>query len=221
MQEAIIGLVLAFWSKFRQYGRKEKNQTKSRLLLITQAVYMQNEPLMSPTLIESTLVFDESFVKVKRDRLQINGRPPYDYYSLLAPPFAVAILAITPEGSYVLIEEYRHPTGRVLLGCPAGYIDPGEDAIQAAKRELLEETGYQANSFTVIGSAFPYTGFSGQKTIYVKATEATFAAPPHHEVSELISTRLLMPEALVLAIDAGEALDGTLCTALFFHQLHR
>lgn len=180
-----------------------------------------NNPLVLPTLIERSVVFEESLVKVQRDQLQIGQQQPYHYYSLSTFPFAVAILAITPEGAYVLNEEYRHPTGRILLGCPGGYIDPGEDALKAAQRELLEETGFQADSFTVIGSAFPYPGFSGQKTIYIRALGATFAAQPCHEISEVIYPHLLLPEALSEAINSGAEIDGTLCTALFFHAQQR
>jgi ADP-ribose pyrophosphatase len=177
-----------------------------------------NEQLLLPTVIEHKLVFEESLVKVFRDQLQVGDKPPYPYYTLSTHPFAVAILAMTREGSYVLIEEYRHPTGRVLLGCPAGYIDPGEDALKAAQRELLEETGFRAESFTIIGSAYPYTGFSSQKTIYILALDATLASKTHHEISEVIRPRLLTPKALAISIDEEAELDGTLCTALFFYQ---
>lgn len=182
---------------------------------------MSSNSLVLPTLIERSIVFKESLIKIQRDQLQIGQQPSYHYYSLLTYPFAVCILAITPEGAFVINEEYRHPTGRILLGCPGGYIDPGEDPLQAAERELLEETGFQAHSFTVIGSAFPYAGISGQKTIYIRALGATPTTQPSHEVSEVIRPRLLMPETLMQAIAEGADVDGTLCTALFFHQHYR
>lgn len=177
--------------------------------------------LVLPTIIERSIVFKESLIQIQRDQLQIGQQPPYHYYSVLTHPFAVSILAITPEGAFVINEEYRHPTGRILLGCPGGYIDPGEDPLQAAERELLEETGFQAQSFTVIGSAFPYAGVSSQKTIYIRALGATPTAQTNHEVSEVIRPRLFMPEALIQAIAEGVDVDGTLCTALFFHQHFR
>jgi ADP-ribose pyrophosphatase len=175
-----------------------------------------NKNLSLPHLIESKTIFEESLFKIQRDTLQIHEHPPYTYYSLVTHPFAVAVLASTPEGAFVLNEEYRQPTGHVLLGCPGGYVDPGEDALHAAQRELLEETGYQAESFTIMGSAFPYAGFTGQKTIYIRAHQATLAASPKPEVSEVIRARILRLEELIQLIQTGIELDGVLCTALFF-----
>lgn len=179
-----------------------------------------NKPLELPHLIESKIVFEESLVKIRRDQLQISSNPPYAYYSLITHPFAVAILASTPEGAYVLNEEYRQPTGHILLGCPGGYVDPEEDALKAAQRELLEETGYQAESFSIMGSAFPYAGFSSQKTIYIRALGATFKEQTKHEASEVIRSRLLMPIELIELIQGGIEIDGVLCTALFFNQYY-
>lgn len=178
-----------------------------------------NQSLVLPTVKESHILFEASILKIKCDDLQIGNSSPYPYYSLMTYPFSVAILAITPEGFYVLNEEYRHPTGRVLLGCPGGFVDPNENPLKAAERELMEETGFHARSYTVIGSAFPYAGISSQKTIYVRALGATLINQPALETSEIIRPILLKPEVLAQSIAAGTELDGTLCTALFFHQI--
>ncbi len=177
-----------------------------------------NKSFSLPSLLESKIVFHESLIKIQRDQLQIGSHSPYSYYSLMTYPFAVAILASTPEGAYLLNEEYRHPTGHVLLGCPGGYMDPGEEPFQAAQRELLEETGYKAETFSMMGSAFPYAGISGQKTFYIRAHGATLAVQPTPEASEIIYPRLLMPNELLDLIKNGEEIDGVLCTALFFNH---
>lgn len=179
------------------------------------------KPFEAPIIEESSLVFEESLIKIQRDTLQLNRSPPYRYYSLLTPPYAVVILALTHQGAYVLNEEYRHPTKQFLLSCPGGFLnEEKEEPIEAAKRELEEETGFHAEAFTLLGSAYPYAGISRQKTIYVKATGAFLAVQPSLEPSEIIRTRLMTPQQLNQAIDEGAELDGTLCTALFFDSRH-
>lgn len=179
-----------------------------------------NTPFPIPKLINSQMIFEESLIKIRRDLLQAKHEPPYTYYSLVTPPSSVAILAITSEGKFIINEEYRHPTGKILLGCPGGFIDSNEDPLQAAQRELLEETGYAAESFSILGSAFPYTGFSGQKTFFIRAKLAKLTSQPNLEASELIRPRLLMLNDLMQLIQKGAEVDAILCSALLFHQLH-
>lgn len=173
-----------------------------------------------PSLVESQNIFEESFIKIRRDQLQIAQDPPYSYYSLITYPLSVAVLASTAEGAFILNEEYRHPTGHILLGCPGGFVEAHEDPIQAAQRELFEETGYQAQSFTIMGDAFPYAGFTGQKTIYIRAHQALLKAKPALEKSEVIQSRLLTLKEIMKMIHQGVEVDGVLCTALFFYQFY-
>ena len=64
-----------------------------------------------------------------------------DYYQIDLPSFA-SIYAVTEQDEVLLLRQYKHGVGRVCLTLPGGQIDPGEDAEFAARRELLEETGY-------------------------------------------------------------------------------
>ncbi len=177
-----------------------------------------DNPLIIPKAIDSSIVFEESLIKIKRDQLVHNNQLPYSYYTLEIQPFAVVILAILNDGTLLLIEEYRHPTKQVILGCPAGYMNENESPLAAAKRELLEETGYQAETFELIGSAYPYAGTSNQKNFFVLAKGASYLKPPELEQSEIIRIRLMTIDQLNKAIKNHCEMDGNLGTALFFHS---
>jgi ADP-ribose pyrophosphatase len=78
-----------------------------------------------------------------------DGRIIEDYLLAEAPPY-VAVFGVRPDGLIVAIEEYKFGPNRVVLKVPAGVLDPGEDALEAARRELLEETGYEARDFRLL-----------------------------------------------------------------------
>ena len=74
-------------------------------------------------------------------------------------PGAVGVVALDDEGRVLMIRQYRHPVGRMLWELPAGLRDvPGEPLLQAARRELLEETGYRARDWHVLADYFSSPG---------------------------------------------------------------
>jgi len=88
------------------------------------------------------------------------GEEPY--YSLRLPDYA-AVLAITAEERVVIVRQYRPAVERYTLELPSGLVDPGETAAEAARRELLEETGYEAGELEVLGPMDPDTGRLGNR----------------------------------------------------------
>ena len=79
------------------------------------------------------------------------------YYSLRLPDYA-AVVALTPESDVLIVRQFRPAVERHTLELPSGLVDPGEKPEETARRELLEETGYEAGTLTVLGSMFPDTG---------------------------------------------------------------
>ena len=75
---------------------------------------------------------------------------------------SVSVVPVLPDGSVVLVRQYRHPIGGELLEIPAGKVDPGEEPLEAAKRELLEETGYRAASWTHLARFYIAPGYSNE-----------------------------------------------------------
>jgi ADP-ribose pyrophosphatase len=84
------------------------------------------------------------------------------YYSLRLPDYA-AILALTTNQQVLCVRQYRPAVERYTLELPSGIIDPGETPEQSARRELIEETGYEADSLQVLGPTYPDTGRLGNQ----------------------------------------------------------
>jgi ADP-ribose pyrophosphatase len=75
-------------------------------------------------------------------------------------PGAVVIIPLLDDGRLVLERQYRYPVGKVLIEFPAGKLDPGEDVLACARRELLEETGYSAREWARAGVLHPVISYS-------------------------------------------------------------
>jgi ADP-ribose pyrophosphatase len=89
-----------------------------------------------------------------------HGEEPY--YSLKLPDYA-AVVAITEEQRVLIVRQYRPAVERDTLELPSGIVDPGETPEAAARRELLEETGYEAAEVEVLGAMEPDTGRLGNR----------------------------------------------------------
>jgi ADP-ribose pyrophosphatase len=84
------------------------------------------------------------------------------YYSLRLPDYS-AIIAITSDQRILAVRQYRPAVERYTIELPSGLVDPGESPAEAASRELLEETGYQAGGVEVLGPMEPDTGRLGNR----------------------------------------------------------
>ena len=123
----------------------------------------------------------------------------------------VHIVALTRRGEVVLERQYRHPVRKWLLEIPAGSVDRGETVLGAAKRELMEETGFSADKWSVLGGWYPSPASTNTRAFVVLATGARKVGRASPEPTEFLRV-LLMPFARALKM-AGRAKGGT----AFFH----
>lgn len=137
---------------------------------------------------------------------------------------SVVILALEKSKSkkdpLVLVErQFRHAAQQYLYELPAGTIDPGEDHLAAAKRELLEETGYQAKKWTKVLRYFASPGFLGEwmQIFLAEGLTAGQAAPEEDESLELQFVPL---SELLRLIGAGKILDGKTIISISFYALY-
>ncbi|MDP6508080.1 MAG: NUDIX hydrolase [Chloroflexota bacterium] len=126
---------------------------------------------------------------------------------------AVGILAVGDEGQTLLIDEYRHPLGRVVTDIPMGSAERGEDPATAASRELREETGWSAGSLEPIGGIYPVPALTSLRFEFFLARDLTEgAAEP--EDTELIAVRWMEIGEVLARVVSGEFEHGGLPLAL-------
>lgn len=121
----------------------------------------------------SEAVYDGGLLHVRRDTIELpDGTEGWREYFVHGG--AVCIVAITDDGQVVLEHQYRYPVGEVVLEIPAGKLDsPEEDPLEAAKRELREETGYHAEHWTPMGFFYPAVAYCTEKIWMFAATGLT------------------------------------------------
>ena len=137
---------------------------------------------------------------------------------------SVVILPVDSSKSkrnpYIVLErQYRHAAGQFLYEVPAGKMEPGENRLRAAKRELLEETGYTARKWTHLTRYFASPGFLGE-WMQVFLAEELVPGPTSPDDDESIELLRVPLSELLRLIDRGQVQDGkTLVSVLSFARL--
>jgi ADP-ribose pyrophosphatase len=120
---------------------------------------------------------------------------------------SAVMMPVDERGRILLVRQYRLPARAFLWELPAGRIDPGEKPLQAARRELEEETGYRARRWRKLASFFVSPGYVSERmTIYV-ATELT-PGHPNPMPDERIEVRWFAPAEVERMIETGRLIDA-------------
>jgi ADP-ribose pyrophosphatase len=123
-----------------------------------------------------------------------DGKVVPGFYSIDMPDHAI-IVALTAENLVVVERNYKHGPRQVCVNLPAGYLEPDEDPLEAARRELLEETGYVADQWSFLG-AFAEDGNRGcgRAHIYLATGAQRVAAPDSGDLEEMVIDLMTLPE---------------------------
>lgn len=133
-------------------------------------------------------------------------------------PGAAAIVPLTKAGQVILIWQYRHAVGGYLWEIPAGTLDPGETSETCAKRELVEETGYRADTWHRLGEIVPVPGYADERIHLFLATGLTRAAQ-HLDADEILHVHPVVLTDAMSMIANGEIIDSKTINGLFLaHQ---
>jgi ADP-ribose diphosphatase len=120
---------------------------------------------------------------------------------------SAVMMAADSRRRILLVRQYRLPAKAYLWELPAGKVDPGEKPLQAAKRELIEETGYRAARWKKLISFFPSPGFVSEKMTIFLATGLT-PGPPQPMDDERIETRWFPAQQVERMIRTNKIQDG-------------
>jgi ADP-ribose pyrophosphatase len=148
------------------------------------------------------------------ERLVYEPEPlPRDIFVFACPDWC-NVLAETDAGELVLIWQYRFGTDEISLEIPGGVIDPDETPLEAARRELREETGYEAESFELVSVVEPNPALQGNKCFTFLARGARLTGTTAFDDLEDLET-LLVPKAnLTALIDEGVVTHALVVCAL-------
>lgn len=152
----------------------------------------------------SAVVLDRPWLRVEEQHVALPTGAEIEQFHLLRSPDWASVLALTPTGYVVVVDQYRHGLGRVSRELPAGVVDEGETPEAAARRELLEETGYVAEHWRELMVVAPEPNRSTHLGHFFFATRAERAAEPSLDASEQLAAQLVPVEELVAAATAGE-----------------
>jgi ADP-ribose pyrophosphatase len=113
------------------------------------------------TELSSELVYEGLFLKMRRDQARmpdgsVHGR------EYIVHPGAAAMVPLFDDGRVLVIRQFRYPLREVFVEIPAGKLDPGETPLQAARRELVEETGFEARAWASLTRIHPAIGFADE-----------------------------------------------------------
>ena len=166
--------------------------------------------------VESAKVFDGVLLQVYKDRVVLpDGRESVREY--IRHPGAAVMIPLLKTGELIMERQYRYPLRQELLELPAGKIDAGEDPVESARRELLEETGYRGGRFTRLGVVHPCIGYSDE-VIYIYLVENLTFHSERQDKDEFIETFRIGLQDAVEGIRAGRITDGKTITGIYWAE---
>jgi ADP-ribose diphosphatase len=169
---------------------------------------------------ESKQVYECKLFKVTEDRA-VDEKAGFEIKrSVVRHPGSAVMMAVDEKKRVLLVRQYRLPAEKELWELPAGRLDPGEKPLQAAKRELVEETGYKAKTWTKLASFWASPGYVQERMTVFLATDLTEGeATPMDD--ERIETRWFSRKELGEMIRDGKIEDAKTMVGFYAWQARR
>ncbi|MBD1913722.1 MULTISPECIES: NUDIX hydrolase [unclassified Leptolyngbya] len=161
-----------------------------------------------PQLLKRRLFYQGRKFSFEVNRLRLPNKAEGEMECIRHPGGAVAV-PLTEDGKLILVRQYRFATGRRLLEFPAGTLETGEDALETARREIQEETGYKAHRWDRLGQFYVAPGYSDEIIYsYLARGLELLENPPSQDEDEDLEIVFMGVSELEEAILNGEAVDA-------------
>ncbi len=173
----------------------------------------------SVRVLKRKVVYDGRVVRLDVDRVLEPGGLEATR-EVVRHPGSVVVLAMFSDGRVLLVRQFRYAARRNLWELVAGGLEPGESIVQAAQRELLEETGYRARRVKRLMSFFPSPGILDERMHVVAATGLT-QGKPHPETDERIQAGIFTRDKIRAMLRAQKIQDGKTLVGLSWWLLSK
>ena len=162
--------------------------------------------------LSTELKFKGRIINVRHDQIELpDGKKAMR--EVVEHPGGACIAALNEKGELLLVEQYRYPFSMEMLEFPAGKLEPNEDPLEAAKRELIEETGYEALEIIPLGLIYPSVGYLSE-IIYIYFAPRTKFVGQNLDVGEFLNVRTYFYKELLDMAFSGKINDAKTLTIL-------
>ena len=161
--------------------------------------------------LKSEKIYEGAIINLRRDKVTVQGGT--SYREIIEHNGGAVIAALTEDNKLVMVHQYRKPADKVMLEVPAGKIDPGEKPLDAAVRELKEETGYTAAKVEFLTQFYPSVGYS-EEVLYLYLCTGLTPGETNFDENEAIDIEEVELDRLFKMAMSGEIDDAKTLIAI-------
>ncbi|MDD4376776.1 MAG: NUDIX hydrolase [Eubacteriales bacterium] len=167
--------------------------------------------------LSSEIIYKGSIINLRKDKVSVkNGT---SFREIVEHGGGSVLAALDENNNMIMVKQFRKPLNRVVLEAPAGKIDPGEDPLETAMRELKEETGYTAAKVSFLTKIYPSVGYS-EEALYLYLCQELSGGEPCFDENEALDIEKYSIDELYRMVMSGEINDAkTIIIVLFIRNL--